>query len=75
MRMGRARFTVGDQMIEITQGIHDKNSKNIHLVRPPKAPLRGVAGYTEAHACAWHICQPALSDPSLPASYWFTYFK
>jgi hypothetical protein len=22
---------------------------------------RGVAGYTEAHACAWHVCQPVLS--------------
>jgi hypothetical protein len=24
---------------------------------------RGVAGYTEAHACAWHVCQLSLSDP------------
>jgi hypothetical protein len=24
---------------------------------------RGVAGYTEAHACTWHVCQPVLSDP------------
>jgi hypothetical protein len=28
---------------------------------------RGVAGYTEAHACAWHVCQLSLSDPELPA--------
>jgi hypothetical protein len=24
---------------------------------------RGVAGYTEAHACAWRVCQLSLSDP------------
>jgi hypothetical protein len=24
---------------------------------------RGVAGYTEAQACAWYVCQPVLSDP------------
>jgi hypothetical protein len=24
---------------------------------------RVVAGYTEAHACAWHVCQLSLSDP------------
>jgi hypothetical protein len=24
---------------------------------------RGVAGYTEVHACAWHSCQPVLSHP------------
>jgi hypothetical protein len=24
---------------------------------------RGVAGYTEAHACAWHVCQLSLLDP------------
>jgi hypothetical protein len=24
---------------------------------------RWVAGYTEAHACAWHVCQLSLSDP------------
>jgi hypothetical protein len=24
---------------------------------------RGVAGHTEAHACAWHVCQLSLSDP------------
>jgi hypothetical protein len=29
--------------------------------------LRWVDGYTEAHACAWHVCQLSLSDPQLPA--------
>jgi hypothetical protein len=24
---------------------------------------REVAGNTEAHACAWHVCQPVFSDP------------
>jgi hypothetical protein len=24
---------------------------------------RGVVGYTEAHACAWPVCQLSLSDP------------
>jgi hypothetical protein len=28
---------------------------------------RGVAGYTEANACAWSVCQLSLSDPSLLA--------
>jgi hypothetical protein len=29
---------------------------------------RGVAGYTEAQACAWHVRQPVVSDPQLPAN-------
>jgi hypothetical protein len=28
---------------------------------------RGVAGYIEAHVCAWQSCQSVLSDPSIHA--------
>jgi hypothetical protein len=35
----------------------------ITMIRLTWPGPRGVAGYTEVHACAWQPCQPVLSDP------------
>jgi hypothetical protein len=40
-----------------------KASEEVIIITFTWSGPRWVAGYTEAHACAWHVCQLSLSDP------------
>jgi hypothetical protein len=40
-----------------------KRLEVVRIITFPWSGSRGLAGYTEAHASAWHVCGPVLSDP------------